>query len=134
MPSKAVKDAVKARLATWSHITQCPAHDINSLSDAPASIFIDTEYPLGREEQMSLGSPAVFREEGAIRFVIYLDALDGIDTVLGYVDEVRDLFRNAEFSGLRCFEASPAVFNASFTVRGFFPVPFVVTYDYDIEK
>lgn len=138
MPSKAVKDAVDARLATWSNVASCPHHDVNDLANSPADTFIDTEYPVANEERVSIGTPALFREHGAIRFVIYVSALDGVDQALTWSDEVRDLFRDrddfAGVPGLQTFEASPPIFDRSFTQGGYFQVPFVVTYQHDYEK
>jgi hypothetical protein len=137
MPSAAVKAAVDARLATWSHIGDCPQHDINDLSDAPANQFLDVEYPVANEERINLGVPALYREEGAIRFVIYVAALTGVAAALGYADEIRDLFRDKnDFPGidLTTFEASPPVFDSSISTRGYYPAPFVVPYHFDYEK
>lgn len=134
MPSAAVKTAVDARLATWTNIAACPQHDINDVSDSPAARFIDVEYPVSNETRISIGTPGLFREEGAIRFVIYEGSLTGVATALGYAEEIRDLFRDKEFAGVTTFEASPPVFDSSITHRGYYPVPFVVTYEYDIQR
>jgi hypothetical protein len=135
MPSKAVKDAVEARLATWSHIGMVPLVDVNELgADSPAEQFIAVEYPVSNADRVSLGDPGLFREEGVIRFVLYVLDLNGINQALTWVEDLRALFEDAEFSGIETFEASPAEFNSSHRVSGFYPVPFVVPYQYDYQK
>jgi hypothetical protein len=135
MPSKAVKDAVEARLATWSGIGTVPLADINELgADSPVEQFISVEYPVSHADRVSLGDPGLFREEGVIRFVLYVLDLAGIEEALTWVEELRALFGDEEFAGVETFEASPAEFDSSHRVSGFFPVPFVVPYQYDYQK
>lgn len=137
MPSKAVKDAVAARLGTWSNIGAVPLVDINELgATSPAAQFISVEYPISNADRASLGerADALYREEGVIRFVIYVLDLAGIDQALTWVEELRALFGDEEFAGIETFEASPAEFDTSHRVSGFYPVPFVVPYQYDYEK
>ncbi len=135
MPSKAVCDAFEARLELWPNITACPFVDANGVSDVPKPPYIELEYPVSKEERISIGSPAVYRERGGARFIITVAALsDGKAQALSWADELRDLFRSKFFDGIETGEASPAVIDDRNAQGNRYRVPFVVTYTFDYIK
>jgi hypothetical protein len=134
MASLTVKTAVEARLATWINIAACPFVDENDVGESPKHNFITIEYPLANEDRISVGLPALFRETGGIRFVIYILNLSGLSTALGWADEIRELFRDRQFSGITTFAAAPPAFDQGNRVGPFYKVPFVVTYHFDTTR
>jgi hypothetical protein len=138
MPSLAVATAFEARLATWSNIAACPFVDLNEVSDVPSPPFIEIEYPVAEEERESLGSAALFRERGGARFVITVKAFEAgwKAQVLGWAEEIRDLFRAFEFGGGdgEVLDVSPAVLDDANRDGNRYRVPFVATYLYDTIK
>jgi Bacteriophage related domain of unknown function len=135
MASKAVKDAIEARVAAWPNLASCPLVQPNDDSaTSPAQKFLEIEYPVSVEDRISLGSPGLFREHGVVRFVINVLTLDGIDQALTWVDELRDLFREYQAGTLTMQEASPAEFDAGNQVNARYQVPFVVPYQFDYQK
>lgn len=138
MASKAVMDAIEARVATWPNIGACPLNDPNEVAPSPRSKFLEIEYPAAREDRIPIGTPALFRETGGIRFVVNVLTGDGIDSAAPYVEELRNMFRDKDdFAGLptlSTLEASPAVFDPKNQAGAFYRVPFVVLYQYDIER
>lgn len=134
MASNAVMTAVKARLAGgW---TNCPVPDINTVGETPAdgSAFLTVQYPVSTEEHVGLGQVGqrVFREEGAIRFVLSVPRGQGIDQATQWADQLRVLFRAAEFSGVTCEAASPAAFDDSNDNGDYFILRVIVPYFYDL--
>jgi hypothetical protein len=136
MPSKTVSDAFEARLATWPHIGDCPFVDLQIVSVVPKPPFIEIEYPVAIEERISVGSPAVFRETGGARFVITVASFkDGWKAqVLGWIEELRDLYRAPFFDGLETRAASPAALDDRNKNGNRYRVPFVVTFVFDSMK
>ncbi len=134
MASAAVTAAVKARLATeW---TRTPIFHPNEQPQVPAdgTPFLSVQYPLAMEEQMSIGAPGnnVWREEGAIRFVLAIPRGAGIDDYSGWIDELRASFRGKIFSGVHTFEASPAVLDDRNEDGKYWALSCAVTYHFDI--
>jgi hypothetical protein len=134
MASLSVKTAVEARLATWVHILNCPFVDENEVANSPLQTFITVEYPVSNEDRINVGLPGLFRESGGFRFVIHILNLSGFGDALGWVDEIRNLFRDAQFAGIMTFAAAPAAFDKSNKAGAFYLLPFVVTYKYDITR
>lgn len=136
MPSKAVSDAFEARLATWVNIASCPLVDLNEVSDVPKPPYVQIQYPVSKENRMSVGTPAVYRETGGARFVITVPALKSgwKDQVLGWAEELRDLFRGKAFAGVETDEASPAVLDDRNRDGNKYHVPFAVAYRFDALK
>lgn len=133
MASKTVQDWVSARLATWPNLAACPLAEINHVEVSPAPAFVEIEYPVSIEERISVGKPGLFREEGGIRFIIRVAALDkaAYATALTWVEELRDLFRDQESGALRTYEASPAILDDRGRESTRYAMPFVVRYTYD---
>lgn len=136
MPSLAVATAFETRLASWPHIADCPFVDLNTVSEVPAPPFIEIEYPVAASKIVTAGSRYVNRESGGARFVITVASFaDGWKSqVLGWVDELCDLFRARQFDGVETFEASPAVLDDRNKDGNRYRVPFVVIFKYDAIK
>ena len=138
MPSKAVSDAFRARLAAWSNLAACPYVDLNEVSAVPSPPYLEIEWPVAREQRVGPGQRQVFREEGGARFVITVAALKtgAKDQALTWADELRDLFRDYTFdSEIVAGDASPPVLDPRAQQSGTkFKVPFVVLYQRDTIK
>ena len=136
MPSKPVSDAFEARLQLWPNLAACPLVDLNEVSEVPKPPYLEIEWPVVIEERISVGSPAVFRERGGARFIITTttNKQGWKAEVLGWVEELRDLYRAREFAGVVTDEASPAVLDDRNRNGTKFHVPFVVAYKFDALK
>lgn len=136
MPSKIVSDAFEARLATWPNLGACPFVDLNTVSAVPKPPFIEIEYPVALETRISVGRPAVYRETGGARFIITVTAFQvgWKAQVLGWVEELRDLFRAPFTDDLETISASPAVLDDRNKNGNRYRVPFVVTFTSDSIK
>ncbi|HVL73889.1 MAG TPA: phage tail terminator-like protein [Beijerinckiaceae bacterium] len=113
MARRAVIDAVEARLA--EHWTRCPVIGINTAqADPPAdgSEYLVVQYPVANNDQRSIGAPEgnIFREEGAIRFVLHGRRGYGVADYLDWCEELAALFRAKDFGGMTSYApSSPAI-------------------------
>ena len=134
MPSKAVSDAVDAYLA--ANFSTRPVYAVNEQMDPPpdGGSYVQVQYPIALELQQSIGAPGAnwFREEGAIRFVIVAPAGSGSGSAMTLADELRGLFRNKRFDGVRTYEAQPVTIDDQSDQPGSFVASFAVAYEYDI--
>jgi hypothetical protein len=90
---------------------------------------------LANEDRINIGArPAIFRETRAIRFVVHILSMSGLNDTIALVDTLRDFFREQEFGGVSTFEASPAAFDKSNRSGAFYLLPFVVTYRFDLVR
>lgn len=136
MPSKAVSDAFEARLQTWPNLSACPLVDLNEVSAVPKPPYVRLEFPVVVEDRMSTGKPAVYRERGGARFIftVATNKAGWKAQVLGWADELRDLFRSQAFGGVETDEASAAVLDERNREGTKFHVPFAVAYKFDALK
>lgn len=109
MPAAAVQSAIAARLAgSW---TTTPIRDLNVMGEAPddGSPFVEVQYPVANENQITVGSPGanVFRESGAFRIILFVRRGVGVQEGLGWMDTLRALFRGQNFSGVTTYAPSP---------------------------
>lgn len=135
MASRDVSDAVEAYLA--ANFSACPVVAIGGRRAEPPpsrSAFVQVQYPVGFEEQRSIGAPGEnwFREEGAIRFVVFSPAGESVTALASLADNLRDLFRNRRFDGVRTFEANPITLDDGSDQPGYLQGSFAVAYEYDI--
>lgn len=134
MASKAVMDAIAARLAaSW---TATPVDTLNSVGDPPAdgSPFLTVQYPIASEEQITVGAPGnnVFRESGVIRFVLSIQRGLGVDQGMSMVDMLRVLFRGKQFDGVTTWGASPPVLDDRNDSGNYWTLSLVVPYYFDL--
>lgn len=137
MPSKAVSDAFRARLADWPNLSACPYVDLNEVSQVPSPPYLEIEWPVVTERRVSAGARGVFREEGGARFIITVAALaqGAKDQALAWADELRDLFRDHTFdSEIVAGEASPPLLDPRSASGTKYRIPFVVLYQRDTIK
>lgn len=130
MASKAVMDAVRARLvANW---TLCPVVYPNEVGTAPAdtSEVLYLQFPVASEEQITVGAPGnnVFREEGAIRFVLEIPRGQGVDAWMPWIEELRALFRGRQFTPVTTWAPSPAILDDRNDDGKFWSLSFAVPY------
>lgn len=131
MASIAVINAVKARL-TASFTGAEVFYPNGAIPSALPHVAV--QFPVANEEQASFGAPGanVFREEGAIRFVITVEWGEGHERAGSLASSLRNLFRNARFDGVRCYAPTTPVFNERSEEGGQYAVSLAVPYDFDI--
>lgn len=133
MASAAVMSAVKTRLdAFW---TRTPIYYPNAAQQVPATgSHLLVQFPVSDEEQITVGAPGnnVFREEGAIRFVLNAPRGAGADDYATWMDELRAHFRGKQFSGLTTWAASPPVFDDDSEAGKVWRLSCVIPYQYDL--
>jgi len=133
MPSASARTLLDARLAAG--FTRCPIKDVNEDFSVPddGAAWVVAEYPSSQEEQISIGVPGanVFRETGGMLVTLNAPRGDGLGTALAWIDEIRDLMRGRQFSGVTTYEASPAVIDDMNDNGLYFVVSTVVTYTFD---
>jgi hypothetical protein len=136
MASGTVKAAVETRLQSWASLAQYPFFDENDVAPLPKTLHLTIEYPVANEDRITIGAkPAIFRETGAIRFVIHILNMSGLSSALTAIDSLRDLFREQTLgAGIETFEAPPAVFDKSNRSSTFYLLASVVTYRFDLLK
>lgn len=134
MASLAVITAVKARLAASSITTPIKHPNADFQTPADGAAFISVQYPVASEAQRSVGSPGnnIFREEGVIRFVINIPTGADLETAATIAEELRTLFRNALFDGVRCYAPTSLVFNDSNDAGNYSRASIAVPYEHDI--
>lgn len=134
MSSKSVKDAVEARLqANW---TATPIVRPDEVAGGPAdgSAYVTVEYPVAREDQITIGAPGanVFRESGAFRIVLNSPSGEGADQSLARIEQLRAIFRGRQFSGVTTFAPSPGLINRANYQAGRFVMSFACPYYFDL--
>lgn len=134
MASKAVVDAVSARLAAnW---TATPVIPLNEQGEVPVdgSAFLTVQYPIAQETHVGMSSIGfrTFREEGAMRFVLSVPRGAGVTQALTWAEQIRNLFRAAQFGGVSCLAPAPAFFDDSNDRGAYFVLSIVLEYYYDL--
>lgn len=139
MASAAVMAAVRARIeALWSRTPVRFPNELDAVAGAQApadgSAFLIVQYPVAVEDQITLGAPGsnVFREEGAIRFVMQVPYGAGLDTYAEWLDELRALFRGKQFDGVTTYAASPAISDDGNDDGNFWALSCAIPYQYDV--
>lgn len=133
MAQAAVVAAVLARLT--SGFSRCPIAGINLEGDTPAdgSPFLDVEFPVANEQLITIGSPGsnVYRETGAIRFVLLIQRGQGVTQGLGWADELRTLFRGVQFATVNTWAPTSPVLDDSNDNGSYWKLTFAVPYYFD---
>lgn len=134
MAGKVVVDAVSARLAAnWTQ-TAIIDDDSSGQGTGDGSPYVTIEYPVSREDQITVGSPGnnVFRESGAFRIVLVSQIGTGLSQPLAWIDQLRVIFRGKQFNGVTTYAPSPAAVDNSNYVGGKFVVSSSVPYFTDL--
>lgn len=132
MPSPYVYEKVHARLGTWSSLAQCPLAETNMPAPSPQASFIEVEFPLSHNDQVSVGRPAIFREDGAFRLVLHVKLNAGLADAMTWVGELLTLFGSQVFDGIETFAADPPPFDDNNRRGAHYLLPIVVPYKYDV--
>jgi len=106
MASHAVMEAVDARLDDgWD---RCPILGENDQGETPqdGSPFLIVQYPVGSSRRWSV-SDRLYRETGAIRFVIHTEIGEGKTKGAQWGDVLASLFRDRRFGGIRTQAPTP---------------------------
>lgn len=134
MASVAVMAAVRERLEDlWD---RCPVvFDARTQPPADASPFLVVEYPAGGEEPVSFGAPEdnLYREVGAIRFVLHRPRRSEPEQWVAWVDDLRRMFRGKNLSDhIRTYGASPAALDDRDTNGNYWLLSTSVAYEADV--
>jgi hypothetical protein len=134
MASLAVDSAVRARItANWTHARLFePNVDLEVPDDL--SPYLVVEFPVGTEEQASLGAPGqnVFREEGGFVCTLAIVTGTSLADARGWMEELRALFRDQVFDGVTTWSADPIVDDGKTDDGAYYELSFAVPYRYDI--
>lgn len=138
MAQSAVIAAVAARLGSpWASMdaSQLPVFDPNTRGQPPAdgTPFLTIQYPLANSEQKSIGAPGnnVWRETGAIRFVLSIQRGTGVKQGMGWCDEIAALFRGKQFSSVNTWAPSSPVLDNSNATGNYWLLSFACPYYFD---
>lgn len=129
------KTAIEARLAAnWSHSV---IFGPNAEGEPPTdgSPYVLVQYPVAAEENhVGLGGVGnrTFREEGGFRVVLHIQRSKGVTEGRAWIEELRSLFRAAQFDGVSCTTVSNAAENDSSENGNYYLLSFAVTYYFDI--
>lgn len=134
MASAAVLAAIRARLtANW---TATPVIYPNESSATPgdAAAFLTVQFPVALGDQITVGAPGnnVFRDSGAIRFVLAVPIGSGLEQGLAWIDQLRTLFRSVKFASVTTYAPSPAVENNANDDGNYWVLSFSVPFYADI--
>lgn len=133
MASKSVMDAFKAQLAAnWATTVIVPDDQVAS-GPADGSAYVTLEYPVAKEEQITIGAPGnnMWRESGIARIVLNAPSGSGTDQPFLWMDQLRAIFRGKQFAGVTTYAPSPGIENASNYEAGRFVMSSAVPYYFD---
>jgi hypothetical protein len=138
MAQQAVMIAVAARLGSpWSSAdgSTVPVFDPNTTGETPAdgSPFVTIQYPVALSEQKSIGAPGsnVWRETGAIRFVVSVARAGGVSQGGRWCDEIAILFRGRQFASVNTWAPTSPVLDDSNAIGNYWLLTFAVPYYFD---
>ena len=129
MPSKAVADAVEARLtANW---TASPIVPYDTSGEPPDGVesFIVVQYPVVNGVRPALGR--TFFEEGAIRIVLNVVRGVGAAQGLAWSDELKWMFRAVHFNGIETFVLDGPVIDDNIEEGNWVMYSIIVPYRYE---
>jgi hypothetical protein len=133
MASKAVVDAIKARLEDWDDL---PVVHPNETEESPAdgSEYVRVDYPVAQSHQASIGAPGenLWREEGVFRLVIYAERGKDLDGAFSIAADLSALFRGVDFDGVETFAPSPPATNDESDNGNYYVLAVAVPYRYDL--
>ncbi|WP_425105486.1 phage tail terminator-like protein [Ancylobacter sp.] len=133
MASADVMKAVKLRLDGFWTLT--PISYPNEVFETPidASPYLEVQYPIANEGPASIGAPGanVQREEGVIRFVLYVERGTGVVTGTEWLDDLRRHFRNQDFGPVRTYQASPPVTDDRNADGNYWSISAAIVYEAD---
>jgi hypothetical protein len=128
MASKAVKDAVSARLGVaWNGL---PVTGPNEDAATSAGSFLALQFPVANNRRMTIDRGR-YREEGAFRIVINGERAVGADQVLGWADDLAALFRDQQFDGVVCGVPGSPFLDDRNDMGNYFQVAVVFPYHFD---
>jgi len=128
MPTKAVIDAVQARLvANWT-ATVVVDYDTNAYPP-DLDAFLVHQYPVVNGVKPVLNR--VFWEEGGIRLVLNVRRGIGLAQGLTWCDLLAALFREVKFAGVQCFEPSGPIIDDNIEEGDWISYSVVVPYRYE---
>lgn len=106
MPTKAVADAVEARLSSQWTATPFIAYDTQA--DTPDdNAFLVVQYPVSNGSRPVL--ERFYWDEGAFRFVLNVRRGIGLAQGLTWADTLAGLFRDVKFDGVETFVPSAPI-------------------------
>lgn len=144
MASAAVMGIVRARVgALWvtTPVFYPNEQQTSSGLQTPAdgSPFLEVQYPVSGEDQKSIGNPGnnIWREMGAIRFVLQIPRGAGVETYVSWLDGLRTNFRGKTLGSsgeMKTFQATPAVLDDRNDSGNYWSISSSVAYWYDIHS
>jgi len=127
----AVRDALAA---AWQHTPIRLPNDGTGTPPKSGEAILDLEFPVGDEEQASIGSPGadIWRETGAARFVLWVPAGTGLGDWSARLDDLRRAFRGKVLGEVRMRAATPPIPFGPDDSGAFSLFSFSVAYELDL--
>lgn len=135
MASAPVHAAVGDALATaWPYTPIRLPNDGTGSPPATGEAILDLEFPIGDEEQASIGSPGadIWRETGAARFVLWVPIGTGLGEWSARLDDLRRAFRGKLLGEVRMRAATPPIPFGPDDAGAFNLFSFSVAYEFDL--
>ena len=96
-----IRKSIEVRLGSnWT--TTAIAHDNGSYDPTPNTAFIRVIIDEVDSKQVTLGTTPCHRVIGLIHIMIMVPTGTGTATARNYADDLTDIFRNADFSDIKC--------------------------------
>jgi hypothetical protein len=129
MPSKAVADAVEARLL--ENFTAVPLIPYDTQAQPPddAEAFMVVQYPVANGVRPALGR--TFFEEGAINIILNVVRGVGLAQGLTWSDEIAHIFRAVKFGDVLTFEPSGPIIDNTIEEGNWVMYSIIVPYRYE---
>jgi len=118
---------IEKRLAdNWG--TTAIAYDNVDFSPPQGAAWIRLALLDGDAFRVTIGNPGTHRQTGIILLMIFVPLSEGTHVVRQYADTLSALFRDVQFNGITCREASPVNVGA---VEGWYQYHVNIPYFYD---
>ncbi|WP_185982983.1 phage tail terminator-like protein [Aureimonas mangrovi] len=135
MAQKEVINAIEARLASgWAGADVYGINGTDGDTPEDGTAFVVLQYPYSTARQLTFGAPGfnVWREEGAVRFVIHVERGSGAAQGLNWAAEIAAIFRGKEFDGVQTFAPTSPVVDDANEDGNYYALSFAVPYQFDI--
>lgn len=136
MASFAVQAAVVSRInSQWNGGSpRCRLSLPNVDFQLDGNPFLAVQFPVANEDILGLGPVGgrYYREEGAIRLVLFVSLDEGTEVAQTWINELRDLFRGAEFDGVLTLAPSPPIETNDNDNGSYYGLAVAIPYQYDL--
>lgn len=121
--------------ARWGTLPIVTPNTRKAVTPPEGEPYVIIQRPYSTSRRVTFGAPGanLYREEGGLRVVVYVERGSGIDEGLTWAAEIAAIFRGQRFEGIETFAPSSPVFDDGNENGGYFALSFAVPYQLDIE-